>query len=90
MDLSQLQAALAGLGPWGIVLGVAITLAVQWYKGRQPAPAAGDPSTPLLDAVLNLIRVKHTSAPAQPVKRDIDHETADNLIGSFGSTRKGS
>src|ERR1044071_9467389 len=36
MDLSQLNALLAGLGPWGILVGVGLTILAQWAKRKFP------------------------------------------------------
>lgn len=47
MDLSQLQALLAGLpSPWGLIAGVVLTLAVQYLRNRNPAPKPGPTPTP--------------------------------------------
>jgi len=60
MDLNALPNMLASLGPWGIVIGVAVTLFVQWLRARmgpnQPPLLPGPSQTPLLDALLAILR----------------------------------
>ncbi|HEY1190636.1 MAG TPA: hypothetical protein VGE74_23595 [Gemmata sp.] len=43
MDLATL---LAGTGPWGALIGVALTLAVNYYRTKQILPAAPSNPTP--------------------------------------------
>lgn len=51
-DPNQLNLLLAGLGPWGIVIGIGVTILAQWAKRRMdspkpapaPAPAPVEPS----------------------------------------------
>jgi len=44
MDLNALNAALAGLGLWGVLIGVALTFGAQWLRARMKQPSA--PSVP--------------------------------------------
>lgn len=72
MDLNQLPALLAGLGPWGIVIGVGVTLLAQWLRNRVspsnpspqpgplPQPRPGPSETPLLDALLSILKNRFT------------------------------
>lgn len=49
MDLSPLSALLAGLGPWGLLIGAAIPLVVNLLRNRlnpAPAPAPGPAPVP--------------------------------------------
>lgn len=69
LDLNPLLTPLAALGPWGILLGAAITLGIQWIRKRQgdaqptpaPAPSPDKPEapskTPVLDALSNLLKL---------------------------------
>jgi hypothetical protein len=99
--LSQL---LAGLGPWGVAIGIALTVGGQWVRNRMqptapappvtPAPAAGPAApvvvtpapaapaspSPVLDAILAIIRLRLQTAAAGA---DIDHETAGDVLKAF-------
>jgi hypothetical protein len=44
LDLSAVTAVLAGLGPWGLLAGVVLTLGVQWAKKKFPHLVPGKPS----------------------------------------------
>lgn len=46
MDLTPLLSALNGLGPWGIAVGVALTIAFQFWQKRNPAPEPPKPIDP--------------------------------------------
>lgn len=62
MDLNALNAALAGLGPWGVLIGIGLTFGAQWLRARmqqQAAPSA--PANPVAPAVPT------PDAPALPV-----------------------
>jgi hypothetical protein len=97
--LDQLLPFLSTLGPWGIVAGAIATVVVQRlrekFKPSDPKPV--DPSkpvepsnTPILDALLALIRAKLQKKPVQsfqslpePVDADIDPEDAEKLIDAL-------
>lgn len=105
MDLAALQTALAGLGPWGILIGAGIAVAVQWFRNRnaqptpgpnpgpQPAPNGG---TPLLDALLNLIKLRllkkvqpvsyGAAAPTPPA--DVDDATIEAMLRAMQTETK--
>jgi hypothetical protein len=55
MDLNALNAALAGLGPWGVLIGVGLTFGAQWLRAKMKQPAA--PTSPVAPPV----------APAEPI-----------------------
>ena len=101
MDLTALNAWLAGLGPWGIALGAALTIAAKILRDRmskqpQPAPAPAPapapqpqpaPSdTPLLDALLQVLRLRLTkrvfaAGPGSaPVSADITPEQFSKVV----------
>lgn len=110
MDLNSLLLMLNGLGPWGILIGAVLTIGVQWLRNRnpQPAPAPIDPNsptptpepskTPLLDALLSLLKLtllkKATTAPAkfeavaEATTDDIDHETVDKWLKVISELKK--
>lgn len=96
--LDQLPTLLAGLGPWGIAIGVGLTFFVQWIQARRnPKPASPDsptvpvPSgTPVLDAILDALRRRMTR-PAHTFEaftQDIDPETAIKILAAFDAVRK--
>lgn len=94
MDLSQLNAMLAGLGPWGILIGVGLTFLVQWLKGKQGQPVKPDQpdkqDTPLLDALLALLKLK-LAKPApdpKPASKDIDDDTLHALFGAVAPKKE--
>lgn len=97
-------ASLSALGPWGVLVGVAVTLAAQFLRNRlpsgpapvpPPSPAPAPHGTPVLDALLALLRARFT-APAQsatvtttaaPVA-DLDHETAADVLSKLFQPKK--
>lgn len=86
-DLNQLAALLNGLGPWGIVIGALLFAGLQYLRSKSaPTPS------PLLDAAIELIRLrlaKQLEAPVAPVKKDIDDEQLNMLIGAVGPLNAG-
>lgn len=74
VDLDPLMTLLAGLGPWGLLIGAGITLGLQWLaKRRNPTPVDPDkptdptaPKRPILDALMEFLRLfleKKSAAP---------------------------
>lgn len=93
--MEGLNAALAALGPWGILIGAVIAIAGRYLRDRMgPAPVSPDPkpspapapsSTPILDAILQILRAKLSpSAPVQslapPEPADLSHDDAAELL----------
>jgi hypothetical protein len=64
--LTPILSALSGLGPWGLVIGAALTIGVQWLRSRVSQPA--DPASPLLDALLALLKPEPKADPAPAPK----------------------
>jgi hypothetical protein len=62
MDLNALNAALAGLGPWGVLIGVALTFGAQWLRARMKQPSG--PVSPNASAP---VRPSSPPAPEVPV-----------------------
>lgn len=97
----QILNVLAQLGPWGL----AVAALYLWWRSRNPAPPAPTPSptpgpepvptpsqTPILDALLELLRKKllrqattptfeaKSATEAKPTPADIDEDTATELL----------
>lgn len=93
-----LVALLASLGPWGPFVGAGITLAIYYLRKRlapqqpdaAPAPAPQPSTTPVLDALMQLLRARIApprSAAAMVVpppdaeaEADISHEQAAAIL----------
>ncbi len=100
MDLNQIPALLSGLGPVGVIVGVLLVLALQYAQKRLsppapgpnpgPAPAPDAPGgTPILDALLNLLRLRLTKRESEMIQsfpvtrtRDIDDDTLAKLFAA--------
>lgn len=69
MDLNALAAALSGLGPWGIALGAALTLAVNFYRNGKllPTAAPASPTAPVAPAPAPSVPAADPSLPVLPV-----------------------
>lgn len=92
--MDALSSFLSSLGPWGVLIGAAIPIIVNLIRDRvSPQPPRPDPNqapvpgpspsgTPVLDAILQILRAKLTPAPpAVPVAAsDIAHEDAAELL----------
>jgi hypothetical protein len=99
IDLTNLNALLAGLGPWGILIGAGLTIGVNWFRNRrnpQPAPAPADPAnpnapapkpsgTPILDMVLDVIRkrLRPVSFQSLPAEPDLTPEEAVEILNKL-------
>lgn len=99
MDLAQIQLWLAGLGPWGIVIGALLPIAWRWLANKppkhptppgpepadpKPAPAPGP--APLRDGLLLLLQ-QLLARRANPAAKGSDPET-DELIKLVGAYLK--
>lgn len=95
--MDQLLALLAGQGPLGVAIGVGAMLLVQWLRSKypnlpsptptptpSPTPTPLPSDTPLLDALLTLLKQKLTrqsvESTAAPHVKDIDETTANELL----------
>lgn len=80
MDLSGLQALLAGLGPWGLLIGAAIPFILKFLQARLKAtPTPGPVPVPVPDPV--------PTVPSNTPIRDAARELMLKLLGILMSPK---
>jgi hypothetical protein len=74
MDLTALNAALASLGPWGVLIGVALTFGGQWLRAKMKQPSGPGIDRPFSPPAPNPVPdplVFPVSPDAAPSKRPL-------------------